>query len=429
MENVWEQQSRWFKLDNAAKIYPAILNPKDSCVYRVSAYLFSDVRPSVLRQALIDCKPRFPSLYVKLKRGFFWNYYEPNEKTPLLKPESPYINNHICPYANNGYLFTLFYFKNRVSLEVFHGLCDGCAALELLKSLLHRYFVLQGYPEDAEGKVLTPEQPPRAIELEDSYIRHYRPVKDRLPKIRPAYRINGTRFPYGIGAVNGRMPVDRLAALAKANGATVTQYLAALLTLCIRRADDMTRQNGKSVNICVPVNLRGFYESQSLRNFSLYFYVSTPCDGGDESFEDILRHVKLEFRDGLCKDKLQQRLNANVAIERNLALRAAPLFIKKAAIKFACVALGDKRNTCALSNVGRIELPSWMSSVVKSFECNPGVGNEATHSVALNTFGGVTTVSFTRSIYETEIERLFFSHLAEQGVDIEIQSNLWEDCV
>jgi hypothetical protein len=92
MENVFEQQSRWFKLDNAAKIYPAILNPKDSCVYRVSAYLFSDVLPSVLQQALIDCKPRFPSIYVKLRRGFFWNYYEHNEKTPLLKPESPYIN-------------------------------------------------------------------------------------------------------------------------------------------------------------------------------------------------------------------------------------------------------------------------------------------------------------------------------------------------
>jgi hypothetical protein len=70
-----------------------------------------------------------------------------------------------------------------------------------------------------------------------------------------------------------------------------------------------------------------------------------------------------------------------------------------------------------------------VSAVVKSFECNPGVGNEATHSVALNTYGQTTTVSFTRSIYETDIERLFFSHLAGRGIDIEIQSNRWENCV
>jgi NRPS condensation-like uncharacterized protein len=67
------------------------------------------------------------------------------------------------------------------------------------------------------------------------------------------------------------MPVEQITALAKANGATVTQYLAALLTLCIRHSADMTRQSGKAVNICVPVNMRGFYDSKTLRNFTLYF--------------------------------------------------------------------------------------------------------------------------------------------------------------
>lgn len=427
MEDVIEQQGHWFKLDNAAKIYPAIINPKDSCVYRVAVNLAEDVIPSVLRQALLDCKPRFPSLYVKLKRGLFWNYYEQNEKPPLLKPESSIINQHICPHSNNGYLFTLFFYHNRISLEVFHGLCDGYAALELLKALIFRYFVLLGYPPLSDGTVLTIDQQPRGIEFEDSFLKHYVPSKDKLPEVKTAYRILGTRFACGIGVINGRIKTQQLSELAKKSNATITQYLTSLLTYCIRQTDDMAQSVGEAINICIPVNMRRNYGSQTLRNFTLYFYVSTDCSEKDQSFEEILAHVKETFKNELVKDKLQQKLNALGAIEKNIALRICPLILKNLVIKVVCMILGDKLNTCALSNVGNIELPSWMSKVVKSFECNTGVGNVATHSVALNTYNETTTISFTRSVYETEIERLFFSYMAQRGADIEIQSNQWEN--
>ncbi len=429
MEDVIEQQSRWYKLDNAAKIYPAILNPKDSCVYRVAVNLVQDVNPSVLQQAVLDCKLRFPSLYVKLKRGMFWNYYEHNERPPVVRPESPIINQHICPYVNNGYLFSLFYYKNRISLEVFHGLCDGYAALEFLKALVFRYFVLLGYPNESEGAVLTIDQAPRGLEFEDSFLKHYKPIKETTPAVPRAYRIQGTRFGCGIGVINGRMPMKQLLALAKESGASVTQYLTALLTHCIWQTGDMAQNTGNAINICIPVNMRRNYNSQTLRNFTLYFYVSTECSGKDKSFEEILEHVKTTFKSELNMDKLQQKLNANVAIEKNFALRISPLFLKNLAIKIACVILGDKLNTCALSNVGQIMLPSWMTQVVKSFDCNTGVGNVATHSVALNTYNDTTTISFTRSVYETDIERLFFSYMADRGIDIEIQSNQWETTV
>ncbi len=428
-EDVIEQQSRWYKLDNAAKIYPAILNPKDSCVYRVAVNLMQEVDPSVLQQAVTDCRRRFPSLYVKLKRGIFWNYYEHNEKTPVVRPESPIINQHICPYINNGYLFSLFYYKKRISLEVFHGLCDGYSALEFLKALVFRYFVLLGYPNNSEDAVMTVDQQPRSLEFEDSFLKHYKPVKAKLAEFPPAYRIQGTRFECGIGVINGRMPMQQLLALAKKSGASITQYLTALLTYCIWQTGDMAQSEGNAINICIPVNMRKNYNSQTLRNFTLYFYVSTDCTARDKSFEEILEHVKTTFKEELNMDKLQQRLNANVAIEKNIALRISPLFLKNLAIKIACVILGDKLNTCALSNVGQIVLPSWMKEVVKSFDCNTGVGNVATHSVAMNTYNDLTTISFTRSVVETDIERLFFSFMSERGVEIEIQSNQWETVV
>ncbi len=426
MENVIGLQSRWFRLDNGAKIYPAILNPRDSCVFRVAVNLTKNVDPRVLQQAAEDCKPRFPSFYVRLKSGLFWNYFEANERPPLVKPESPYINDHVVPHANNGYLFTLFYHNNRVSLEVFHGLCDGFGAVQFLKALVFRYFALLGYPDESDGSVLTVHEAPRSVEVEDSFLKNYVPARDKTPGVKTAYRIPGTRFACGIAAINGRMRVEQLSALAQESGATLTQYLAALLTWCILQSDEGARKSKKPINICVPVNMRKFYESLTLRNFSLYFYFSTQCAGRDMGFEEILKAAKAVFQSELDKNKLQQRLNYNVAIEKNWALRVCPLFIKNAAFRIACVLLGDKLNTCALSNFGSVQLPQWMSGVIRDFEINLGVGNVATHSVSAIRFGERITVSFTRSVYETGIEKLFFTHLTSRGVDIELQSNQWE---
>jgi hypothetical protein len=428
MEEVIELQ-KWFRLDNAAKMYPAIINPKDSCVFRVAVNLVRDVIPQILQQALIDCKPRFPSFYVKLKRGLFWNYYEQNERNPEVKPESPYINQRIYPHLNNGYLFSLYYHRNKISLEVFHGLCDGYAALQFLKALVFRYFVLLGYKAESEDAVLTLDQTPRVAEVEDSFVKNYRPVRDRRPAVKTAYRIPGARFNNGLGVISGRMSVERLCTLAQEHGATMTQFLAALLTWCIWQSDERARRSAKPINICVPVNMRKFYDSLSLRNFSLVFYVSTECGNRDLSFEEILAHTKQTFASELDRDKLQQTLNANVAIEKNLALRLCPLVIKNAAIRIVSFMIGDKQNTCALSNFGRASLPSWMADVVRDFEINLGVGNIATHSVGLVICNDRVTISFTRTIYETEIERLFFSHLADLGLDVEISSNQWENSI
>jgi NRPS condensation-like uncharacterized protein len=429
MEDVFELHRIWFRLDNAAKIYPAIINPKDSCVFRVAVNLVKDVNPQILQQAVIDCKPRFPSFYVKLKRGLFWNYYEHNDRNPIVKPESPYVNQHIYPHLNNGYLFSLFYHKNRIGLEVFHGLCDGGAAVEFLKALVFRYFTLLGYPSDSEDTVLTVDQAPRGIEVEDSFVKNYTPDPYEKPVVKNAYRIQGTHFSSGIGVISGRMQLKQLMAQAKKYDATLTQYLAALLTYCIWRSDGGAKSSADPINICVPVNMRKYYSSLSLRNFSLYFYASTECANRELSFEGILKRVKETFRNEIDRDKLHQKLNSNVSIEKNIALRLCPLFIKNTAIRICCIVLGDKLNTCALSNFGNVKLPSWMSCVIKDFECNLGVGNVATHSLGFMSYNGKVTISFTRSIYETEIERLFFTYLADHGIDTEIKSNQWENCV
>lgn len=427
LENLLGCGLDWYTLDNAAKIYPAIISSKDSCVFRISVNLISDVIASVLQQAACDCKARFPSLYVKLRNGFFWNYYEYNEKDPKVKRESPYINQHIDLYENNGYRFVLFYDKNRISIEVFHGLCDGSAAMEFFKSLIYRYFELLGYAADSEGIVLTIDQRPQRAEIEDSFVKNYRPAGDRRNRAEDAYRLKGTRFKKGgTGVIKGTLNAEQLIALAKKAHATPTQFLTALLIYCIGQSDREAGESEKPVNICIPVNIRKFFNSRTLRNFSLYFYSSVKLKDMDMNFDKILCEVKRSFEQELCREKLQQTLNVNVAIEKNIVFRICPLFIKNAAIRIACLALADKLNTCAIANLGNVMMPASLSRHIRDFDCTSGLGNNTTHALNFITYNGRMVITFSRAVYETELERMFFTFLTDRGIDIEIQSNLWE---
>lgn len=67
-------KKNWFRLDNAAILYPAAATKKWSSVFRLSAEMDQEVDPSILQQALNNILPRFPTMKVRVRNGFFWSY-------------------------------------------------------------------------------------------------------------------------------------------------------------------------------------------------------------------------------------------------------------------------------------------------------------------------------------------------------------------
>ena len=65
---------QWFDLDNAATIYPYSSNSQWICGYRIGCVLTEEIDPDVLKQAVRDIMPRFPSYFVQLRYGYFWPY-------------------------------------------------------------------------------------------------------------------------------------------------------------------------------------------------------------------------------------------------------------------------------------------------------------------------------------------------------------------
>ena len=118
------QGKRWHRLDNTGKIFPMIANENLSNVFRISVILKHDIVPNLLQQALQDTLPMFKGFKVKLKRGFFWYYFEGNKRTPYIEKETSWPCRYIDPKSSQLYLFRVSYQPGGVPRC--HGRHGGC---------------------------------------------------------------------------------------------------------------------------------------------------------------------------------------------------------------------------------------------------------------------------------------------------------------
>ncbi|HOH18117.1 MAG TPA: MFS transporter, partial [Bacilli bacterium] len=147
--------NKWYRLDNAAKVFPSVTSRRRSNIFRLSITLKEEVDPNILQTALEETINRFPSFKVKLKRGFFWFYFEENGEIPKVSEETPYVCEKLNFRAQQRYLFRLTYYHQRISLEIFHALTDGSGAMEFLKAIVYKYLLLKGKPVKPEKIILT----------------------------------------------------------------------------------------------------------------------------------------------------------------------------------------------------------------------------------------------------------------------------------
>lgn len=94
------QQPDWFRLDNAGILFPGQNTNKWSNIFRVSIELKEEIDPDILKQAVKNILPRFPSFNVRMRKGLFWYYLE---KNPVKEPSvNPDIQNPLLPCKFQG---------------------------------------------------------------------------------------------------------------------------------------------------------------------------------------------------------------------------------------------------------------------------------------------------------------------------------------
>lgn len=419
-----KNENRWYRLDNAAKIYPAVTNAKHASVYRMSAELYEKVNPEMLQTALARTLPRFPTFNVRMKKGLFWYYFEHNPEKVAVSWEKAPICRHIDLRETNGYLFRVCYYHSRISLEVFHVLSDGTGALAFLKAIVYNYLLLLGKPVIADESILDGQSWTARSEVEDSFLKYYDQKAISSRSEDKAYQIKGTRIAsQHVRLTQGILSPAAFKQLAAGCASTVTEYMAALIIDAIYETQLKGRGSRLPIKISIPVNLRNHLESSTLRNFSSYVNVGMTFGAFAYTFEEILDSVREQLRNDVQKEKLIEKIGANVSAERSPFIRFAPLFLKDIALRTAYNLYGEKLVTTTLSNVGVVSVPESMKNDIKRFDFILGAPELNGLSCAACSFGDSMTISFTRIMEETDIERYFFRFLAKQGLDIIIESN------
>lgn len=416
----------WYRLDLSAIVYPTLQRRNFSSVYRISVLLKEQVDPKLLQKAVVLTLPRFPTFKVAMRKGLFWRYLEPNNRPgPFVEKD---IVNPCMPMffrGSNRYLIRIYYYERRIALEVFHSLSDGSGSLYLLRTMTAVYLRLKGYEIPDGHGVLPLEEEPDPEELEDAYIR-YASSRVRPPRSREkTYRIRGTKEPfYTLNIINGILPVSQVKAAAGKYQVSVTEYLNAVLLWALlekQKADRVFRE--LPVSLAMPVNLRRFFPSRTLRNFITMVYPSVDPRMGDYTFEEIVVQVHHFMRYYINNKFLNADITTNAAVTRNPFIRVVPLFFKDFVVRQFYKRVQDKQSSAGLTNLGIVDTPQEMREHIERFDVLMGQPFSARTNCAVASFGEHLSISFASSIVEADVERMFFRRLVRDGIHVKIESN------
>lgn len=418
---------RWYRLDNAAKIYPASHTRYWSNLFRLSATMDEMIDLPVLDQALKNTIPRFPSIAARLSEGVFWYYLRPVDAPPPIMAEYSYPLAHMSKKELKTCAFRVIVYRNRVAVEFFHALTDGTGGLIFLKSLIAEYVELKySVSVPCTCGILSRLDPPSPEEVEDSFLRNAAPVKETRRDTN-AWRIDGTPEEDSfLHVTNFQIPCEQVLALAHEKGVSVNTYLAAVMMRAILHLEFDTIKNPKKykpVKVLIPINLRPLFESRTLRNFALYTIPEIDPRLGDYTLDEIINIVHHKVGLYATKKSMAKMMETNVADERSLVLRVVPLFIKNIVMKMVFNSVGEKKSCLSFSNLGNVSLPEELGKHVERIDFILGPQANAPYNCSIYTYGGVLNVTLSRDIKEALLENYFYRELRELGVEITVQSN------
>lgn len=419
-------QAQWFRLDNAALIFPAIMRRNWSNAFRLSATLTEPVDTALLRQAAEVLRPRFPTFFVRLRAGMFWYRLERTDEPVQIEEDYAYPLTHMPRAYLRRRCLRILCYGNRIAVEFFHAVTDGGGGMVFLQNLTAQYLRLKyGVSIAPEGRIVALADRASAAETEDSFLRYCGPRPLRSAG-SAAYRLHGSAEPDGFRHLTtGIAPTQTLCAAAKAQGVSVTAFLAAVMAEAVisMQAEERPARRWKPVRITIPVDLRRLFGSETLRNFSLTLDAGVDPRLGSYTLPELCRQMDHQIRAQAVPQAMAGRIAENVNPQRNPLLRVTPLCLKTPVMRMVYAARGEKGGCINISNLGAVTLPDAMAPFVRRLEFIVGVQLTYPNNCAVVSCGGKTYISMIRSIRESEIERRFFSRLVALGIPIDIESN------
>jgi hypothetical protein len=414
----------WFKLDNAAKIYPAVIGGDFTAVFRITVTLKDDVVYRPLSEAISAVALRFPYFNVTLSAGAFWYYLEGIDSKPRLYAESGEKGIAFPLGSKKEVMYRILVRKNRISVEFVHILTDGGGALEFLKTLLYQYFRNIGIAISLPEGIIDPDSNPSAEETEDSFGKYFNkriPATENPPMaLHLPFRLNSRpRF----RTVSAEMDSVQIREKAKEYNLSITEYLTSVYLYVLQEIflnGPEKRRNG-IIRVQVPVNLRKMFPSRTMRNFSLFVMPEIDLRLGPLTFDEVANMVHHFLQLETTPKRISRIITRNVGKEKLLIIRILPLFVKRFILYLAYHTFGSGLCTGVLTNMGVIGLPSPLAEAVDSFSVTPPPPNKKIKiSCGIVSYNNKMRITFASIAAERKLESGFFRFLTDSGIKVKL---------
>ena len=420
---------KWFKLDNAAKIYPPTQKNDWASMFRFSATLSDNIDLDILEIAHEHTLKRFPSFACRLRKGLFWYYLERIEGVPPLMEDIYNPMQKLDDRNNRHFMYRILYYRNRIACEFFHALTDGTGGMTFLLTLVNEYIRLKYgvcAPASASKYIFSCSDEPHSEEYEDSFLRYA--TSSRITRSeRTSYQMTGSSVPFNrLLFISGEISAAEVKSAAGSKGVSVGVFLAALLMYAVyvyQQKEANPQKREKYLKISVPLDLRRLFPSKTVRNFSSFLNPGVDSKLGEYTFDEILIQVNHFIGMHKTKKELLARFSENVATERNLFLRIVPLVIKNPLLKLGYLFQGNRYYASTISNLGQIALPDEISAYIERLDFMLGRPDSKRCVCAVVTCNDRMVINFSRTILESEVERVFFTELIKMGTHVKIESN------
>ena len=408
---------QWFRTDTASIMFSALTTKDWGRTFRFTAIMDTPVDPDLLKAAAADVLPCYPSMRLSLRRGFFWTYQTVSDAMPQIRPEASRPLLPITARYRGLPDLRLVYNGNEVSLESSHCIGDGKGIMRAFEEILSRYVYLQSGGTDAYTPFVSPEE-----SCENAFDTYYQKhgAHDKL-RTEKAFHFEETYEPDYIRLLFAETDEQKILALAHARGMTVTEYLSAVLILGVIRAAE--EPINLPVIIAVPVNLRRFFETKTLRNFSIQTYIRfDPAGRTDWTLDEVCGATYGLLKVALQPALLQQTLNKFGALKYNPVLRAVPYVIKRPVL---VKSQNDSHAsvTTIFTNLGDRPLPAALQGKVTRMRFVNG--DTRNYGLAVTTScistNGVLSLCFSRANRDTCWFDACVDILREQGAEVTTQ--------
>ena len=415
-----------WKLDNAALIFPAIQTGSHNMLFRISADFNEEIDQKVLLQALSDVTDKFPHFKVRMRVGAFWYYFDPNDNELPLEQDVVNPLRRMDFKRQKGYMFRIRYEKHRIAGEFFHSLCDGTTALTFMRTLWSRYLFLAGKTEvipAPELGILDCNDEISSSELEDAFIKYAERGAGAKRKESKAWHLTGARLSGGdVEYVTFSLDASHLHSEAKKIGITVNEYITACIIEVLYEMQKASYSRGE-IKVSVPVNMRRYYPTQTLRNFSLYTNVGINPRRGEYDFELIAKEISAMLRYKLQPKLMSAQMSSNVSDEKNVAVRAVPLFVKNIVLSTVYLTASENQFTTNYSGLGVVSLTPEMEKYITGMCFMLGAPRCNTSQVSSLTYKGRLYVTVTEVLKDKTFRRKLASNFVKKGFAVQIEDN------